>query len=202
MRVLSFIAVLVMVSLLASAKNPPLKERAVLEPVSLLNGNVQMDMPAHLEKDREFIHYWDNCPEGGYTVAFSSDCNKKSGLSVQINVHDYIQSPEHMHDWYDPREHCLKNATVLDDTTFVAGGRSYTYVATQADEYSKGGQRTGGKSNNYNLSVYIVGDGRMLEFHYFYWGKKDSYIDYWKDISYQVASSIRWQSNSWVTAKN
>lgn len=201
MRVLSLIAVLLAFSSIAEAKDPPLKKRAVFEPVYLFNGNVQLDMPVNLKKDREFVHYWDDCPNGGYTVSFDSECDEDRGMSVQINVHDHIDHPDEMHDWYDPREHCLKKATLLDDTTFAINGKSYTYIATLADRYA-GGKRTGGKNNNYKLSVYIVGDGRMLEFHYFYWEKDGNYVDYWRDISYMIASSIRWQSNSWVTAKN
>lgn len=200
MRVLSLMAMLLLCTYAAYAKkNPPIKDRAVFQNVSLFNGNLTLDMPANLTRDREYVHYWDNCPDGGYTAAFGDDCGDKRGMSVQINIHDQVAKPYDLHDGYNPREHCVSDAMVLMDTTYALDGRSYTIISTYADKDRSGTVNT----NNYNLSFYITSDGRILEFNYFYWDKNGDYLDYWKNIAYMIANSIKWESKGWpITAKN
>lgn len=198
MRVLSLFVLLVMSSAL-SAKTPPAS--ATFQKLSLFNGNLQIDMPASMQKDREYYHYWDNCPDGGYTITFSSDCNKKRGMNIQLNIHDLAAHPTYLDNHYDPRKHCLNNAQLLQDTTYVIGNKQYTVLATLAKTGSKMSKRAGTNTNNYNLSYYVVADGRMLEFHYFYWDKDGNDLNQWRGISAQIVNSIQWYSNGWVTAK-
>lgn len=200
MRVLSLMAMLLLCTIAADAKkNPPLKDRAVFQQVTLFNGNLTIDMPANLTRDREYVHYWDNCPDGGYTAAFGDNCGNNRGMSVQINIHDVITKPSELHDGYDPRKHCVGNAMILVDTTYALDGRSYTIIATYADKNSSSTAHT----NNYNLSFYITSDGRILEFNYFYRDKDGKYLDYWKEIAYMIANSIKWESKGWpITAKS
>ena len=195
MRVLSLF-VLLAVSSVLSAKTPP-SSGTEFEQITFFNGNLQIEMPVSLQKDREYYHYWDNCPEGGYTISFSGNCNKKSGMNVQLNIHDWTASPAHINNHYDPRKHCLNNAELLQDTTYEIGNKRYTVISTLA----KPGKRSSVHTNNYNLSYYVISDGRMLEFHYFYWGRDGSDLNRWKDISYQMINSIKWYSPGWVTAK-
>lgn len=185
------------VSTAVSAKNPPAASVTAFERISLFNGNVKMDMPRALQLHREYFHYWDNCPQGGYSVSFEG-CSKKSGVNIQINIHDWVSDKRYVHDQYDPRTQCLKNARLLQDSTYTVGNKKYTVIATLATA----GKRKGMNTNNYHLSYYIFADGRMLEFHYNYWGKNGSDVDYWKDVSYRVANSINWYSGGWATVKN
>jgi|GEM_PF-3708707 len=195
MRVLSLFVLLAISSAL-SAKTPP-ASAAAFQQVTLFNGNLQIDMPAAFQKDREYYHYWDNCPDGGYTVSFSGNNDKKSGVNVQLNIHDLAADTAYINNHYGPRKHSLGNAQLLQDTTYVIGNKQYTVISTLAKP-----QRSNTHTNNYSLSYYIVADGRMLEFHYSYWDKDNHGLKHWKDVSYKIINSIKWYSPGWVTAKN
>ncbi len=195
MRVLSLIVLLAFSSAL-SAKTPP-ASGSTFEQVTLFNGNLQLDIPATMQKDREYYHYWDKCPDGGYTISFSGNCNKKSGMNVQLNLHDLTADPGNINNHYDPRKHCLNNAQLLQDTTYTIGNKQYTVISTLA----KPGKAKGARTNNYSLSYYVVADNRMLEFHYSFWGKDGGDLKRSKDISYKIINSIKWYSPGWVTAK-
>lgn len=198
MRVL-ILTLLLAASYSASAKKPATSARAPYERITLFNGNVQLDVPTILQKDREYYHYWDKCSEGGYTVTFAAKCTRKAGMNMQLNIHDHIQSPEHAHDIYNPREHCVRNTRLLQDTTFLIGNKEYTVISTLATRDRA--RRDGTRTNNYNLSYYIIADGRMLEFQYYYWAEDNKGLEYWRDLSYRIANSIKWYSPGWVTAK-
>lgn len=178
-------------------KNLATSGSSSFERISLFNGYLQLDMPQNMQKDREYYHYWDNCPDGGYTVSFKSECSRKVGMNVQINLHDLPLDPVHAHDGYDPRKHCLKNAVVLNDSTYRLGDKTYTVISTLA----KAGKKNSPHTHNYTLSYYVYSGGRMLEFHYNYWAKDAGQLKQWQDVSYRIANSISWQSSAWVTAK-
>lgn len=198
MRILSLLLVLLASTQVFAKRPSTATHTTAFDKISLFGGNVHIDMPLAMQKDREYFHYWDNCPDGGYTVTFKGGCSNKGGMNVQINVHDQTGNNVHSHDGYDPRKHCLKNATILQDTTYMSGNKRYTVIATLA-KANKGGGRNGTKTNNYNLSYYIVADGRMLELHYNYWDKDGNSLAYWQDMSMRMANSIRWQSTAWAS---
>lgn len=198
MRVL-LLTLLLAVPCAVPAKKTPSSARAPYERLVLFNGNVQIDVPEILKKDREYYHYWDKCPEGGYTVTFAAKCTRKAGMSMQLNIHDHVTAPSHARDAYDPRKHCVRNTTILQDTTFVIGDKEYTVISTLAKPDKPGHAST--RTNNYNLSYYIIADGRMLEFQYNYWAEDNKGLEYWRDLSYRIANSIKWYSPGWVTAK-
>ncbi|MCB9047276.1 MAG: hypothetical protein H6550_14175 [Chitinophagales bacterium] len=199
MRVLSLFVLLVLSSALY-AKTPP-AAKVTFEKHNLFNGNLQLEIPASLQKDREYYHYWDNCPDGGYTISFSSECNKKKGVNIQLNIHDWITDPAHLNNHYDPRKQCLHNAQLLQDTSYMIGNKRYTVMATLATPDNSIVKRGGTHTNNYNLSYYIIADGRMLEFNYYYWDKDGHDLERWKDISNHIINSIKWYSPGWVTAQ-
>lgn len=167
------------------------------ERISLLNGFLQLDVPQNMHKDREYYHYWDNCPDGGYSVSFKGACSDKMGMTVQINVHDLPLDPVHAHDGYDPRKHCLNDAVVLHDITFRQGDKMYTVIATLA----KAGKKNRPRTHNYTLNYYVYSDNRMLEFQYNYWSKDGGQLKYWEHVSYVMANSISWQSSAGVVAQ-
>lgn len=200
MRVLS-ILLLAILSITATAKNPPSAASSPFQTYRLFNNNLFIDVPTSMKVEREFFHYWDKCPDGGYSIAFESDCSNRGGMNLQINVHSITPSAEHLDDWYDPRKHCIEKLIVLQDTTYISAGKQYTVYSTLAAP-TQGSKRSGKLNNNYHLRYYIQADGRMLEFHYFYWDKDGRYLDYWRDMAQRMAGSIRWQSNGWAMAKN
>ncbi len=67
---------------------------------------------------------------------------------------------------------------------------------------AKPGKGSQEKTNNYHLTYYIVGDGRTLEMRYNYWADDAKGLKHWRDMSYQIANSIKWYSAGWVVAQN
>lgn len=199
MRVLSLF-MLMAIAFSVSAKHPTSVERSQFHTYKLFGSNLQIDVPVNMKKEREYYHYWDKCPEGGYTVAFEGACNDKRGVSVQLSVHNIPEAPEQMHNWYDPREQCLEKSRILEDTSYYLGNKLYKVFATLAAQYP-GSKRSGAHNNNYQLSYYIMADDRVLEFQYFCWDKDGHNLDYWKEMGHHMASTIYWQSNGWLTAK-
>ncbi len=201
MRVL-ILALLMAASVAVYAKKPGAATGPAYQTITLFNGNVQLDVPALLEKEREFYHYWDKCPDGGYTVLFAAKCTRKAGMNLQLNIHDHAVDPQAVHGLYDPRKHCIRNARVLHDTTYTIGNKQYTIVATLAKRDHGAAKRSGTGTNNYHLTYYIIADGRMLEMRYNYWAEDAKGLSHWRDMSYRIANSIKWYSPGWVTAKN
>ncbi len=198
MRVLILI-LLMAASVAVYAKKPSsASTKSAFQTLTLFNGNLQLDVPPILKKDREYYHYWDQCPDGGYTIVFAAKCTRKAGMNMQLNIHDHAADPHNAHGLYDPRKSCLRNAKVLHDTTYTIGNKQYTVVATLA----KQGRGSDTRTNNYHLTYYIVADGRMLEMRYNYWAEDDKGLSQWRDMSYRIANSIKWYSQGWVTAKN
>lgn len=200
MRVIS-ICLLAVLSFTAVAKNPPVAvSNNSLVTYRLFNSNLQIAVPQTMQKEREFYHYWDKCADGGYSVAFQSACSDRGGMSLQVNIHSMIETPEHLQNRYDPRKQCLKDLQVLEDTSYYVSGKLYTVYATLTTQ-SSGRKRNAGNNYNYYLSYYIQADGRMLEFNYFYWDKDGRHLDYWRNTAQQIVTSIHWLSNKWVAAK-
>lgn len=198
MRVL-ILSLLMAASVAVYAKKPSASSaRAAYQTFTLFNGNLQLDIPPILKKEREYYHYWDKCPDGGYTIVFSAKCTRKAGMNMQLNIHDHVGDPHSGHGLYDPRKSCLRNAKILHDTTYTIGNKQYTVVATLA----KRGKGSDTRTNNYHLTYYIVADGRTLEMRYNYWAEDDKGLSHWRDMSYDIANSIKWYSPGWVTAKN
>lgn len=198
MRVL-ILSLLMAATIAVYAKKPSASTaKAATQTFTLFNGNLQLDVPPILKKEREYYHYWDECPEGGYTIVFAAKCTPKAGMNMQLNIHDHTDDPRKSHGLYDPRKNCLRNARVLHDTTYSIGNKEYTVIATLA----KPGKGSQVKTNNYHLTYYITGDGRTLEMRYNYWADDAKGLNHWRDMSYKIANSIKWYSAGWVTAKN
>lgn len=198
MRVL-ILTLLMVASVGVYAKKPSASSaKSAFQTLTLFNGNLQLDIPPILKKEREFYHYWDKCPDGGYSIVFAAKCTPKAGMNMQLNIHDHAEDPHNAHGLYDPRKSCLRNARVLHDTTYTIGNKQYTVIATLAKE----GKRSYTKTNNYHLTYFIVADGRMLEMRYNYWAEDAKGLSHWRDMSYQIANSIKWYSQGWATAKN
>lgn len=176
-------------------------EQSQYQSVSLFNGAVKMMVPTVLQKDREYLHYWDECQNGGYTATFASQCSDKKGVSAQVNVHNTAVIGKQQPNWYDPKEHCIKNTVLLADTTYAIGNRSFTLKATMVEKTNSGAKRNGGGTHNYNLSYYITEGSHMLEFHYFYWDKDGRNLSYWIEVSQAMLSSVRWQNNPVVAGR-
>lgn len=166
---------------------------------NLHNNNVRIEVPSGLSVDSEYYHFWDNCPNGGYSVAFKGHNNRQSGMNMQLNVHDHIaDGTSSPHSEFNPQLYASENekASIISDTTFYQNGSQYTIVATLV----KPGRRRGVRTSNYHLSYYIVSNGRMLELHYNGWDKKGKNLKLWKEMSNSIATSINWNSNNWSAA--
>lgn len=198
MRVL-ILALLMAASVAVYAKKPSASSAGTAyQTLTLFNGNLQLDVPPILKQEREFYHYWDKCPDGGYSVVFAAKCTPKAGMNMQLNIHDHAGDPRSNHGLYDPRKSCLRNAMVLHDTTYTIGNKQYTVIATLAKE----GKGAHSKTNNYHLTYFIVSDGRMLEMRYNYWAEDTKGLNHWREMSYRIANSIKWYAPGWVTAKS
>lgn len=163
---------------------------------SLDNGSVLIDIPHNFSVDREYRHYWDNCMNGGYSIAFNADNNEDGGMTMQVNLHDHIAGKNCLQDHFDPTKHARENAILISDTTYTVGGKTYTIIATQAEP----GKRRGTRTHNYHLSYYIAANGHMLELHYNYWDKTGNKLRYWQDMSFHIANSLVWRNYSAATA--
>lgn len=178
------------------AKHAPRAKKSKLLKYSLDNGSVLIDIPQIFSVDREYRHYWDNCMNGGYSIAFNADNDNDGGMTMQVNLHDHVSGKNCLHDHFDPTSHARENAILISDTTYTMGGKTYTIIATQAEP----GKRRGTRTHNYHLSYYIAADGRMLELHYNYWDKTGNNLRYWQDMSFHIANSLVWRNYSEATA--
>lgn len=190
------LVVLLLCTLQLSAKKPASVHKTSFSKFSLNNGNILVDVPRNFSVDSEYYHYWDNCLNGGYSIAFKGDNNDNGGMTMQINLHDHVNKVQCPLDGYEPGCHARNSATIISDTTYVLGDKTYTVVATQAAP----GRRRGTRTHNYHLSYYITANGQMLELHYNYWDKDGNDIKYWRDKSFEMANTLRWQSSGGVTA--
>jgi hypothetical protein len=179
-----------------NAKHAVGVKKSKLLKYSLDNGSVLIDIPHNFSVDREYRHYWDNCMNGGYSIAFNADNDEDGGMTMQVNLHDHIAGKSCLQDHFDPTKHARENAILISDTTYTVGGKTYTIIATQAEP----GKRRGTRTHNYHLSYYIAANGHMLELHYNYWDKTGNKLRYWQDMSFHIANSLVWRNYSAATA--
>lgn len=152
-------------------------------------------MPTDMVVDSEYYHFWDGCPNGGYSVAFKGHNNSESGMNMQINVHDHIDGEPMLSTVYNPHMHAPDNkrAVAISDTTFYNNGNQYRVITTLA----KPGRRKSAKTHNYHFSYYVITAGRMLELHYNSWDKSGKNVERWQDMSCQIAASVYLKDSSW-----
>lgn len=197
---LQLLLILLMLPVLVWAKEPPTNTKAKngIEQYRLFDGNLLLNVPEYLQKAEEYQHFWDQCSGGGYTVFFTSPESTERGMKLQVNIHDRNAKPKHIDSWYNPNEQKLANSFVVQDTSFNINGKQYRSFAT----LHKGKNpllKKGRKTWNYNLSYYVMADGHMLEFHYFYWDKKDADLSYWQQTANQIARDMQWHSRGWAS---
>lgn len=197
MRILS-ILLLAAMPFAVLAKEPPAAKVNGQEQYRLFDGNLFLEMPEYLQKVDEYQHFWDQCDGGGYTVFFTSPESTDRGMKLQVNIHDRRTLPKHLDSWYNPEEHELESGIILQDTVYNRNGKQYRSFAT----LYKGNNplcKRHKKTWNYNLSYYVIADGHMLEFHYFYWDKKNQDIEYWQQIANDIARTMQWRSKAWAS---
>lgn len=192
MRIAAFI-LLLFTSSVAWAKGP----KSPVQRTHLFNGFVQIDIPVNMHLDSEYFHYWDNCPNGGYTATYSAKQGKKSGMAMQLNVHDRPENPVETHEHYSPQQHAA-GYTVIKDTAYAIGSKYYYAVATVPKSKGKVRNSRHTPVKNYNLSYYIIAEGRQLELHYSYWDGGKGTMQAWEKLSERMTHSIQWQSGNWA----
>lgn len=201
MRTLISCCILLVMYTSAFGKSGYNNNNNAFERYNLDNGNLVMQIPKTMELDEEYRHYWDQCEGGGYTIFFTGPSDKNGSVHVQVNIHDWSADPEDLNSWNITRNNYISKSTVLQDTTYIQNGKEYTVFSAVNLAHNKGLFHKRGKPDytNYTLSCYIIADGHMLEYHCFYWHKDAKDLDYWKNMSEYIASSMHWQNRVWAT---